>query len=230
MFNVCLSCGAYRDAKIVAGPSSICPACGASAPCPQHPLCILSGASGTGKSTVCHRLLAEGIDAVVLDSDILWSEEFHPRSQWPKYFNLWLRLCKSILLSGRPVLLAGAGFGVPANLEQCVEYRYFRRVHILALVCDDLLLARRLNDRPAWRGSADPAFVDDHIRYNRWFRRQGARADAPLITLDTTNLAPHTVADAVAQWLQHCICHPDPLACAPLAVTPGRNEHEHNVT
>ena len=229
MFNVCPSCGDYRDAKIVADHSIICPVCGATAPGPRSPLFILSGASGTGKTTACHTLLARGIDAVVLDSDVLWSAEFHARSQWPRYFNLWLRLCKSISLSGRPVLLGGAGFGVPDNLVRCVEYRYFSRVHILALVCDDLQLAQRLNQRPAWRSSADPAVIDDHLRFNRWFRRQALHT-APdgyplLCTLDTTDLTPDAVADAVTHWMS-CLVHVNPAHTDVRAVRAGHSWEE----
>ena len=205
MFNVCPACGEYRDVKIIAGPSCVCPACGVVAPGVRRPLFILSGASGTGKTTACHTLLARGVDAVVLDSDVLWGKEFRAPSQWTRYFNLWLRLAKSIGMSGRPVLLAGAGFGVPANLTQCTEYDNFRRVHILALVCDDTMLAQRLNRRPGWRGSADPGVIDEHFRFNRWYRRQPAQAAAaggPLLKiLDTTHLTTVAVAAAITHWM-----------------------------
>ena len=58
---------------------------------------------------------------------------------------------------------------MPGNIEPCVERRYFSQIHYLALVCDDNELARRLQARPAWRGSGNPAFIDNQIRFNRWF-------------------------------------------------------------
>jgi hypothetical protein len=73
----------------------------------------------------------------------------------------WLRLAKNISQVGQPMVLFGAGVGVPANLEECVERRYFAVIHYLALVCDDAVLEqrqpgrnrrsrRRLDWRPAW--------------------------------------------------------------------------------
>jgi hypothetical protein len=89
-----------------------------------------------------------------------------------------------------------------------VEYRNFSHVHILALVCDELRLAQRLLQRPSWRGAADPGFIDDHIRYNRWFRRNTRRGASnthlTLSALDTTDLTPDAVAGAILNWMsQH---------------------------
>ena len=53
-------------------------------------------------------------------------------------------MCKNIAQWGRPVVLFGAGFGVPHNIEPCVERRYFSSVEYLALVCSDASLAVRL--------------------------------------------------------------------------------------
>ena len=85
-------------------------------------------------------------------------------------------MAKNISQSGRPVVLFGAGMGVPDNLEACVEWRYFSKVHYLALVCDDAGLVKRLQSRPAWRHSADPAFVEEQLRFNQWFKARGPDA------------------------------------------------------
>ncbi len=42
--------------------------------------------------------------------------------------------------------------------EPCVERRYFSSVSYGALVCQEAELRRRLEARPAWRGSRDPSF------------------------------------------------------------------------
>ena len=115
MMNVCFQCGMYRADKIIdpAGPYAICPECGYKHKFRQSPLLIVSGASGAGKSTVCQNLIGQVTQAVLLDSDILWRPEFNtPETDYRDYFELWLRICKNIAQSGRPVVLFGAWAGV----------------------------------------------------------------------------------------------------------------------
>src|SRR4030095_9697158 len=132
MLNICWHCGVYRVDKIIdpQGPVAICPECGHRHPFLQLPLLLVSGASGAGKSTVCHALLATLPEVVLLDADILWRPEFHtPADNSQAFFETWLRMCKNMGQAARPVVLFGAGVGVPANLESCVERRYFGTLH-----------------------------------------------------------------------------------------------------
>lgn len=152
MMNVCWQCGVYHADKVIdpTGPVAICPACGYAHPFQQHPLLVIAGASGTGKSTVCTQLLGQVTGAVLVDADTLWRPEFDsPATGYREFFETWLRLCKNIGQSGRPVARFGAGLGVPAHLEACIERRYLGSIHYLALVCSDERLATRLRARPA---------------------------------------------------------------------------------
>jgi hypothetical protein len=81
LFNVCPGCGGYSVDKRVEPTSrmlavAVCPACGHRHPFRRLPLFIVTGASGTGKTTVGLRLGAALSECVVLDSDILWSTPF----------------------------------------------------------------------------------------------------------------------------------------------------------
>ena len=205
MFNVCDGCGALRADKVVdeAGGVAICPECGHRHAFARAPLLLVGGASGSGKSTACRLLTGVCDDVVILDGDILWSQHFEREPH--KFFETWLRLAKNIAQAGRPVVLFGAGTGVPENLEGCVERRYFSRLHYLALVCDDDTLAARLRARPAWRGSGDDAYVGEHVRFNRWFKEHGATATPPIELLDTTNASPETTATGVRSWISRCL-------------------------
>jgi len=49
---------------------------------------------------VAHELLGKPPQAVVLDSDLLWRDEFN--QQTGQFFDVWLRVCQSIAQSGRP--------------------------------------------------------------------------------------------------------------------------------
>jgi hypothetical protein len=204
MFNVCHQCGLYRADKIVdpSGPYAICPECGHKHIFRQLPLLMVSGASGSGKSNVCNNLLGQLDHVVLLDTDILWRPEFNqPETNFREFFETWLRMAKNISQSGRPVVLFGAGMGVPGNIEPCIERRYFSQIHYLALVCDDNELARRLKARPAWRGSGDPAFIDSQIRFNRWLK-ETEDTHPPISLIDTTAASLEHTVKQVNSWIR----------------------------
>lgn len=211
MLNVCFQCGLYRADKIIdkAGSYAICPECDFKHPFLRLPLLIVSGASGTGKTAVCNHLTGHIPQAVLLDSDILWRAEFNqPKNNHRDYFETWLRVCKNISQSGRPVVLFGAGIGVPENLEGCIERRYFSTMHYLALTCDNETLTKRLQQRPAWRGTKDQAYIDEHIHFNQWFLDYNENKVQPLVTLlDTSQLSLEETTESVKTWIQDIITH-----------------------
>ncbi len=205
MFNVCYNCGAYRVDKLVVpeGPYAVCPECGYRHPFRWLPLLIVSGASGVGKSTVCHALAGRLDQVVLLDSDILWRPEFNrPEEKYRDYFEVWLRVCKNIAQSGRPVVLFGAGVGVPENIEPCEERRYLATIHYLALTCAPTVQAERLRARPAWRASADLEFVGRQVQFNQWFVENAQKVTPAIDLLDTTESTIHQTCDDVAQWIR----------------------------
>ncbi len=203
MINVCVHCGAYRADKIIDanGPFAICPECGVPHRFVQLPLLVVSGASGAGKSAVCNALVGRMNHVVVLDSDILWRPEFDtPSNHYRDYFELWLRMCKNISQSGRPVVLFGAGLGVPDNIEPCVERRYFTSIEYLALTCNDDCLTQRLEMRPQWRGSRGAAHIAEQTRFNQWFKDRGATQPA-IRLLDTSHVDVDATTGQVADWV-----------------------------
>ena len=203
MMNVCAGCGAYRVDKAIddAGQTAICPECGHPTPFSRSRLSIVSGASGCGKSTICARLTGVVSDAVLLEADILWGPTFADGASGTRAFSeMWLRVAKNIAQSGRPVVLFGAGIGVPDNIEPCVERRYFSTIRYLALTCDETELRRRLAARPAWRQSNEPTFVEAQIRFNRWFLAR--IADGSMSGVDTTSESIDVAAARVAAWIR----------------------------
>ncbi|HEY6401268.1 MAG TPA: nucleoside kinase, partial [Blastocatellia bacterium] len=73
-------------------------------------------------------------------------------------------------------------------------------VHYLALVCDDQALAERLQRRPEWRGSGAPGYIEEHQRFNQWFKSYDS-AHPPIRLLDTTDLDEETTANKVELWI-----------------------------
>ena len=206
MLNICPGCGLYCVEKLIQPAESagwavaVCPHCNHGHPFRQLPLLTLGGASGTGKSTIAAALAARLDQVVLLDTDILWRPEFdQPETQYRDFFETWLRLAKNIGQAGRPVLLVGAGVGVPHHREPCQERRYLGPIHPLALVCDDSRLAERLRSRPAWRHSND-AFVAGQQAFNRWFQEAAA-----VERLDTTHNSSATTADQVVDWIDRTL-------------------------
>ncbi len=205
MINECFNCGEYRADKIIdpSGLYAICPVCEYKHAFLQLPLLIVSGASGAGKSAVRNVLMGKINEAVMLEGDILWRSEFDkPKEKYREFFETWLRLCKSISQSGRSVVMFNAGMGVPENVEPCVERRYFSELHYLALVCEDEVLAERLRGRPKWRKSGDSAYIEDHIRFNRWFKEQGNQTESVIELIDTTAATLEETAKQVALWIR----------------------------
>lgn len=204
MMNVCHQCGKYRADKTIdpEGPFAICPECDYRHPFLRLPLFLITGASGTGKTAVLNRLSSKMNEFILLDSDILWHSEFdHPEDHYKNYMETWLRMCKNISQSGKPVMLFGAGTGVPENIEPCIERRYFSQVYYLALICDDDELARRLLERPHWRNCHEDKFIEAQVNFNHWFKSyDNDREPVKIDFLDTTRENADETARKVAAW------------------------------
>jgi hypothetical protein len=213
MFNVCAGCGLYavdKEIRPLAGTLAlaVCPHCGHGHPFRQLPLFLLTGASGTGKTTLCLELAAAQSRAepwvpacVYLEQDILWRNEYvDPENGYRAFRDTWLRVAKNVGQAGRPAVLCGSA--VPMQFEACPERRYVAGLHCLALICDDDLLRERLLARPEWRGSSGTAFVDQMIAFNRWFREQGPDPSSGIVLLDTSTLSVREAARQVAAWIQ----------------------------
>ena len=203
MFNVCPNCGEYHpDKRIVPeGAYAVCPSCNYHHKFIRLPLFVLTGASGAGKTTTCLALADKAQDFVVMESDILWRDEFNqPATDHRNYRETWLRVCKNISQAGKPVVLCGAG--VPAQFEQCVERRYFSNIHYLALTCEDEILATRLRNRPAWRGSSKDEYIQEHTAFNRWLINNAQSTQPPMTLLDTSEITVSESVEGVERWIR----------------------------
>ncbi len=209
MLNKCTNCGTYRPDKQIdpVGPFAICPECGHIHPFLRLPLFMICGAGGAGKTTVYQELIGAHPHVILLEADILWRSEFNkPEENYRDFFETWLRLCKNISQSGRPVVLFCAG-GIPANIEPCVERRYFSDVRYLALTSMEDDLSRRLRSRPKWREFGDLEFIQAQVQFNRWFRETGAHGDP---AIDLVNTSGYSVADTsrqVSRWINEKTNH-----------------------
>jgi broad-specificity NMP kinase/DNA-directed RNA polymerase subunit RPC12/RpoP len=204
MINICFKCGENNAEKTVDinGKYAICPVCGYKNQFIPMPLFIVAGASGTGKSTVLKELFGKMDNVILLESDIIWQEEFNkPENNYRQFMETWLRLAKNISQSGRPVVLFGAGLGVPENIEPCIERRYFSKIFYLSLYCSDNELENRLKNRPRWRNCYSEEFIEKQKEFNNWFKQYGKEKKPEIDLIDTTNLKLDESVEKVKYWI-----------------------------
>jgi ribose 1,5-bisphosphokinase PhnN len=203
MFNVCPRCGIYAANKEIdpAGPYAVCPHCGHRQPFLQMPLFIVTGASGSGKSTVTLELApALRGQVVVIESDTLWCAEFAtPEDDFRRFRELCLRVAKNVSQSGLPVVLTGS-FN-PLGIDDLIERRYFGDIYVLALVADDEVLAQRLRERPAWRESGSEEFIEGMIEFNQRLKRMAESLAPSMKLIDTGCHSVEEAVDTIAAWV-----------------------------
>jgi hypothetical protein len=209
VFNVCPGCGEYAVEKTVeaSGPRNAlatCPLCGHRHAFRRLPLFIVTGASGTGKTTIGLRLVAELPECVVLDADILWTKAFEELEGTPEdpnpFRTVWLRMAKNIGQAGRPVVLLGSA--IPEQFESSPERRYFEALHYIALVCDSEVLDARLVGRPDWRRCGAAEFRETMRDFNSWLRENAATTEPPMDVLDTTTISINDALEVVTSWVR----------------------------
>jgi predicted kinase len=206
MFNVCPHCGEYSVEKMIepTGPgtaNAICPFCHYAHPFLRQPLFIVTGASGSGKSTICLALVSRLKECVVLESDILWGVvEATPENNYRDYRNVWLRVAKNVGQAGKPVVLCGTA--LPEQFETCPERRYFSTLYYLALVCDDATLAQRLQSRPAWRHANTTTVIERMSDFNRWLKANAGETQHPMSLYDTGHRSIDESVGDIARWVR----------------------------
>lgn len=204
MLNICLSCGDLSLDKTVRTETrdgdvavATCPACENEYRFQYRSLLSLTGAPGAGKSTVL-RHLAERVEPLVIESDVLNEVQHKTGMEWAAYCQLWLRVGMLLHHAGQRALIVGSGIGFLPNVARCDERRYFPTIERCALVADRDVLADRLQTR-SWLQD-NPEKREEYLETNAWFRDHGPEHDITLV--DTTNVkVEHTVA-TVEAWVE----------------------------
>ncbi len=190
----CLDCGpdAALERHGGAGRALLrCPRCGGRQRIPALPLFLVTGASGSGKTTIIGQLRSRLPECDVFEIDATLQVA---ALGWEVWRNTWLRVVHEVALNGRVSVLCGSL--QPDQLKDLPARRLIGPVHCCVLDCPDAVRARRLLARPAWRSTSTDTAIANHQRYAAWLR---ANVDP---CFDTSLLTPGEVASQVATWVR----------------------------
>jgi hypothetical protein len=173
-----------------------CPACGnVDSQAAIRPLFVVTGASGSGKTTIFPELLSRmSGSCAVFDAD--WLIDPLGRAakdgqiDWTAFTDTWLHVAHGVAQNGLPTLLL-APF-IPEHLGNLPGRAWIGEIHFLVLDCPDEERRRRMEARPRWRARD----IDAQTEFGRWLRKNLS----PVI--DTTSQSPSEVADTVAAWVR----------------------------
>jgi len=167
-----------------------CPRCGTESWLPALPLFVVTGASGTGKSTITGPLRNLLPGYLVFETDVI----LHVAALgWDTWRNTWLQLTHATALGGQATVLTGSL--TPGQLERLPARKLIGPMHFALLDCPDDVLASRLRTRPAWRGTSSHAKITENQRFAAWLR-------VGITPLDTSTASAAEVADRIAAWVQ----------------------------
>lgn len=196
VFCLCCGPGVILDADTRAHRLR-CPRCGIESPLPALPLFVVTGASGTGKTTITGPLRDLLPGCLVFETDVILQVA---ALGWDTWRNTWLQLAHAVALGGRATMLTGSL--TPVQLEHLPARRLLGPIHFATLDCPDHVLAERLRARPAWRGTASEAKITEHQRFGAWLRASITPC------FDTSIARPAEVAARIASWVRPLLPEP----------------------
>ncbi|MFI5910414.1 hypothetical protein [Dactylosporangium sp. NPDC051541] len=176
------------------GDLAVCPDCGHAEPARRLPLFIVTGASGSGKTTVFPHLVRGLPECLVFDVDWLIGPferacEFG-EVDWPAFRDAWLSVAHGAAQSGRHTVLL-APF-TAEQLDELAGRRWVGDLHFALLDCADDVRTARLEARPRWRERA----IERHLAFAAHLR---ATADTVVRTDDAP---PEVSADRLVAWVE----------------------------
>ena len=164
----------------------------------KMPLFIVSGASSVGKTSACEILFLKESRYIVMESDLLWREEFDtPEDNYREHRETWMRVCASISQIGLLVVLCGCG--LPEQFEVCDARQLFTDIHYIAVVCEEKELERRMREG---RGITDTDWLESSRHFNGRLKQHAGETVPPVSLIDNTNLTPEQTADEIDSWIE----------------------------
>ena len=164
----------------------------------KYPLCIVTGAPGSGKSTTLKAFLDlhSGYIAFDIDwlaeaaSDLADKNIYSDSSTWKPYASLWFEVLHAIYKNGQiPVFFTPND---PQDIERYGQPAWCNDIKWLLLDCDDQTRRERLVHRPDWT----EAMIAESFADARVLRQ------AIQLQIDTGLLSPKAIATKILYWLE----------------------------
>ncbi len=165
----------------------------------RGPVFFVGGPSGSGKTTTMHHSMQRVQSVVHLDADLLYglNDAFEsPEDDYATLSSIRLHFAWSLMQSGRPVVLWGAG--TPEQSLTRPECELFSGLHFMSLVCTDEALLQRLHGRHDFDRYSDE-FIERTLDYLHYLRDPNRNKHSEL--LDTSLLTAAQVSDAIGVWV-----------------------------
>lgn len=186
----------------------------------QAPFVVLTGASGSGKIMIAHRIEDEHPEITVFRFDTIgvptagvmatYGTGHQPGGAWQRAMTLeWFGRIAKVLASGRPVLFEGQMR--VAFVREALQAHGMKHARIICVECDDVARTDRLtNDR------LQPELANESMMgWSRYLHQEAI--DVGYEVFDTTGLTPAEstthILDACKQQ-EHVDVYPISTACA----------------
>jgi dephospho-CoA kinase len=161
------------------------------------PLYIVTGAKGTGKTTIIKELRKLMPEYAVFDYDdiIEFINDDLRKFDKHKLLNIWLRVARNIAESGRKTIICG--IIRPDDVEKCSDFDNFKHVYYLALHCDDQTREIRLQKRKRMTEKK----LQRNNDFAKWLIEIADKYNPPMPIIDTSKTDVTKVAQQIREWI-----------------------------
>lgn len=154
------------------------------------PLFIVTGTSGSGKTTVIPFLREKLPEYCVFDIDSMIPEDYDIMKC------NWLRVARDIAKSGRPTILCGTI--IPENLKTCDQIDEFCEIFYINLDINAQVINKRLNERN-WNNE----LIQNCVDFSVWLGKNADTSfDPPMFNIDCNQKTPNEISDKIISYIE----------------------------
>jgi hypothetical protein len=176
------------------GDLAVCGVCGWSERALRLPLFVVTGAAGSGKSTVRQPLIDALPECAVFDANWLYDSarrmSLPDSMDWTSFRDAWLAVAHGVAQVGRATVLIGTF--LPSEMAVLPARRWIGDIHFAALDCSDDVRLARLASRSEWRRRD----ADEEVAFASLVRSSVEPA------VRTDSQSPDAVAAELAAWVR----------------------------
>lgn len=162
----------------------------------MFPIFFITGASGTGKTTIIPELYKMCSEHIVLDMDSLF---YALAGNWKTIKNVWIYVANELALNSKITILSG--IFIPEDFKEA-DFKNNFKPYFIGLYCTNYQIERRLYERK-W----SKELIDYNKTLNKWFIDNAkSDFDPPMSLIDTSNLSPYNTALKVKELIDKILC------------------------